>query len=189
MGFIVPFSLLVMEGAAACLALLRVPEKAATIGLSAACAAAVVAWVAGGAAASPNLLDPRGGRHFLFARPPLTRGATATRFFDSMPRDTGIMAPQGLSPEIVYLTDKRVVALPFDPELLDRFIQEYRIAYVVISNEYLQRYNNAMQDRYTSRDVTDYIVRHPEKYEVAQMKQESYAAFYPEQEFAIFRVK
>ena len=37
--------------------------------------------------------------------------------------------------------------------------------------------------------MTDYIVRHPERFEVAQMQKEKYPAFYPEQEFAIFRVK
>lgn len=189
MGFLVPFTLLAMEGAAACLAYLRVSERAATIGLAAACAAAAAVWITGGATGSPNLLDPRGGRHFLFTRPPLTRAASASHFFDSMPRDTGIMAPQGLSPEIVYLTDKRVVALPFDPQLLDPFIAKYRISYVIVSNEYLQRHNNPAADRYTSRDVTDYIVRQPERFEVAHMQKESYPAFYPEQEFAIFRVK
>jgi hypothetical protein len=178
-----------MDGAAACLELARVPEKAATIGMSAACAVAGFVWIAGGASASPGLLDPRGGTHFLFSRPPLTRAQTAAQYFGSMPRNTGVMAPVGLSPEIVYLAGKRFVALPFDPELLDRFVNEYRIAYLMTSNEYLQRYNNPTANRYTSRDVTDYIVRHPEKYEPVQIQKESYAAFYQEQEFAIFRVK
>ena len=67
------------------------------------------------------------------------------------------MAPQGLSPEVAYLTDKRVIALPFDPELLDRFIEEYHISYLLTSSEYLQRYSSPKVDRYTSRLVTAYI--------------------------------
>ena len=106
-----------------------------------------------------------------------------------MPRDVGIMAPQGLSPEIAYLTDKRVVAMPFDPELLDRFIEEYHISYFVTSGEYLQRYSLPKVDRYTSRLVTAFIFEHPERYRVVTSLREDYPAFYPAMEYFVFQVQ
>jgi hypothetical protein len=168
--------------------LLRAPEKAAAIGLAAACAAAAAAWLGSSGSGPSNLLMPRGGDNFLFSRPPLTRGAGIAGFFEKMPRDTGIMAPQGLSPEIVYLTDKRVVALPFDPRLLDEFIREYRISYVVTSREYLGRYDKPDLDLYTSRVVTEHLFRNPEKYRPLRTAAETFPAFYPPQEYFVFGV-
>jgi hypothetical protein len=119
MGFIVPFSLLMMEGAAACIAragpLVEDPEKTFTVWLSVACVIAAAVWLIAPLPGPHGFLTPTGGRHFLFTRPAVTRAASVSRFFASMPRDVGIMVPQGLSPEVAYLTDKRVVALPFDP--------------------------------------------------------------------------
>ena len=189
MGYIVPFTLLLMEGAGVVLSAVRVNETVVAAGLSAACLLACVVWLGTDSREPANLLQPRGGAHFLFTRPPVTRGAETAAFFASMPRDTGIMAPQGLSPEIVYLTDKRVVALPFDPQLLDPFIAKYRISYIVISNEYLAMYNNPRADLYTSRLVTDHIVRHPERYRPVKTQQETYPAFFPPMEYAVFQVQ
>jgi hypothetical protein len=189
MGYILPFTLLLIEGAAALLAFVRTSETAVAAGLSAVCVLGGAMWLATDSREPANLLQPRGGAHFLFTRPPVTRGAGIAGFFASMPRDTGIMAPQGLSPEIVYLTDKRVVALPFDPKLLDPFVAKYRISYIVISNEYLVMYNNPRADLYTSRLVTDHIVRHPERYKPVQTQQETYPAFYPPMEYAVFQVQ
>jgi len=99
------------------------------------------------------------------------------------------MAPQGLSPEVAYLTDKRVVALPFDPGLLDRFIDEYRIGYLLTSSEHLQRYNSPVADRYTSRLVTHFIFEHPERYRLIHSLREDYPAFYPTTEYYVFQVQ
>jgi hypothetical protein len=124
-----------MEGAAACIAragsFVKDPEKTFTVGLSLACVIAAVLWLSAPLPGPHGFLTPTGGTNFLFTRPAVTRGASVSRYFASMPRDIGIMAPQGLSPEVAYLTDKRVVALPFDPELLDRFIEEYHIYFDV----------------------------------------------------------
>ena len=189
MGYIVPFTLLLAEGAAVLLTFVRTSETVVAAGLCAVCAVAGAMWLATDSREPVNVLRPRGGAHFLFTRPPVTRGARTAGFFASMPRDTGIMAPAGLSPEIVYLTDKRVVALPFDPKLLDMFVAKYRISYIVISNEYLAMYNKPHEDLYTSRLVTDHIIRHPERYKPVQTQQETNPAFYPTMEFAIFQVQ
>ena len=99
------------------------------------------------------------------------------------------MVPQGLSPEVAYLTDKRVIAMPFDPELLDRFVEEYHISYLVTSSEYLQRYSLAKVDRYTSRLVTAFVFEHPERYQMVNAVREEYPAFYPPMEYFVFQVR
>jgi len=191
MGFIAPFSLLMMEGAASILdwtARLKQADAALTAGLSSACALVAVLWLAAPAPESHGLLEPRGGIQFLFARPPLTRGAAIAHFFDSMPRDTGIMASPGLSPELVYLTDRRVVAVPFNPQLLDQFVREYRITYVVTSTEYLPRYVSPVANQWTGHLAIQYISQHPERYKLVQKLSESYPAFYPAAEYLVFHV-
>jgi hypothetical protein len=189
MGFIVPFSLLLMEGAGACVAYARAAEKTVAIGAAAACVAAMGVWFAMGPDGPPNLFAPRGGGHFLLKRPAVTRGSAIAKAFEGLPRDTGVMAPQGLSPEIVYLTDKRVVALPFDPALLDPFIQKYRISYIVLSSEYLTKYNTPAADLYTSRLVAEHIMRNRMRFRMVRTVSENYPAFYQPQQFYIFQVQ
>jgi len=106
-----------------------------------------------------------------------------------MSRETGIMAPQGLSPEIAYLTDKRVVALPFDPGLLERFIDEYRISYLLASSEHLPQFELPVVDKFTGHLVTRYLFEHPERFHMVQRLRENYPAFYPPMEYYVFEVR
>jgi len=193
MGFIVPFTLLMMEGAAACFgwagSYLKNPDRTFSIGLSAACLFGAGLWLTAPPPGAHDFLMPRGGAHFLFARPAVTRAAAVSRFFASAPRDAGIMAPTDLSPEAAYLTGKRVVALPFDPQLLDRFIEEYRISYVLLSNESFNRYSSPVADEYTSSLVTRFILEHPARYRLLMSQREEYPAFYPPIEYYVFEIE
>ncbi len=84
MAFVVPFALLLMAAAAACLAWLQSagknPEPAIILTLTAGCLVAAVAWLAAPAPEPHNFLSPRGGSQFLFSRPPPTRGVSVARF-------------------------------------------------------------------------------------------------------------
>jgi len=192
MGFVVPFSLLIMHGAAACLDFIGGRVKHAsgklTAVLAGMCVLVAILWIAAPAPRQHGLLEPRGGMEFLFARPPLTRASTIAHFFDKLPRDTGIMASPGLGPEIVYLTDKRVVAIPFHPELLERFTKEYRIQYIVTSLEQMQRYDEPAPDLWTGHLAARYIAQHPERYKLAVRVHEEYPAFYPATDYLVFQV-
>jgi hypothetical protein len=190
-SFLVPFSLLMMEGAAACFAWLAARtgniDSKLTVGLSVLCVVGGVLWWIAPPRDVPSF-RPVGGTHFLFNRPTVTRAALVSKFFDGAPRDTGIMAPVLLTPEIVYLTDKRVVALPFDPALLDRFIEEYHITYLLTSSQFLTRYKNPIADQYFSALVSRYLVEHPEQYRLVRSVQEKYGAFYPSNTYYVFEV-
>ena len=93
MPFVVPCTLLIMEGAAACMAWASASNRTVALALAAACLPAIGLWLAAPAPAPHDLIAPRGGSHFLFTRPPVTRGAAASTFFDSMPADTESWRP------------------------------------------------------------------------------------------------
>jgi hypothetical protein len=190
-AFIAPFALLMMEGAAACLAWLaahaKVPENVPALGLSSLCIFGIAFWLNAPPRDVPSF-RPHGGTHFLFTRPTITRASLVSRFFDPLPYDTGVMAPVLMGPEVAYLTDKRVVGLPFDPELLDRFIKEYQISYLITTNQYLVRYPTALADKYQSALVSRYIVEHPDRYRMVHSVQEHYRAFYPTITYYVFQV-
>ena len=147
------------------------------------CVLAAALWLTAPPPGAHGFLIPRGGTHFLFTRPAVTRSAGVSRFFASAPTDVGIMAPTDLSPEVVYLTCKRVVALPFDPALLDKFIGEYHISYVLLSNEFFRRYDSPIVDQYTSSLVTRFVVQHPARYRLVNSQSEEYPAFYSPTEY------
>jgi hypothetical protein len=193
MGFIVPFTLLIMEGAAACFAwagsFVGNPDRIFTLVLSAASVLAAALWLTAPPPGDHNFLFPRGGTQFLFARPPVTRAGTISRSLAAAPRDVGIMAPVGLPPEVVYLTDKRVVALPFDPQLLDRFIEEYHISYILTSSEFFHRFPSPVADQFTSSLVTRFIFDHPARYRLVNSVREDYPAFYAPLEYYLFQIQ
>ena len=191
-GFLIPCSLLIMEGAAAGFAWLlpriHASDEGLTRCLSVFCMLGIVLWLAAPARDVPSF-RPHGGRHFLFARDPITRGVVTSRFFESESRETGIMAPVNLEPEILYLTDKRVVALPFDPNLLDRFIADYHITYLVTSTEYLKRYDDPNSDKYLGALISRYILEHPDRYRLVRSVTENYGAFYRLTTYYVLKVE
>jgi hypothetical protein len=191
-GFLIPFALLMMEGAGALLSGILPRIDASDEGVSRCfavlCTVGVVLWLAAPPRDVPSF-RPHGGRHFLFSRQPITRGVITSRFFESEPRETGIMAPVNVEPEVLYLTDKRVMALPFDPSLLDRFIADYHITYLVTSTEFLKRYDNPSSDRYLSAQVSRYIAEHPERCRPVRSATENYGAFYGLTTYYIFKVE
>jgi hypothetical protein len=187
MAFITPFTLVIIEGAAVSIDWSRqyVP-LAAIAAVSLACALGVVFWLTAPKPPAHYAFQPNGGSQFLFTRQAVTRGTAISRFFASLPRDTGVMTVQGFTPELVYLTDKRVVAIPFDPNLLDRFIAEYRISYLVVSSEQFPMEKSLDFDRYTSHLVTRYIVKHPERYRPVASVHEVLPDFYYPFDYYVF---
>ncbi|MDO9464376.1 MAG: glycosyltransferase family 39 protein [bacterium] len=65
----------------------------------------------------------------------------------------GIMAEFGYPPEIAYLTDKRVMCLPYEPAELGKFIKELNINYLVCAITYEGIQNGA------ATDIGNYIAK------------------------------
>jgi hypothetical protein len=131
---------------------------------------------------------PCGGVNFLFCRKPVTRGEQFCKLLADLPENEGIMAPVGLTPEIVYLTGKRVIALPFEPELIERFASEYRITRIVVYDETMQEPQDSWTDKYSSALATRFVLEHPERFEPLAEQTETYPAFYSPNTFYLFKV-
>jgi hypothetical protein len=117
----------------------------------------------------------------------VTRAQQFSGLLRDLPPEEGIMAPVGLTPELVYLTGKRVVALPFDPELIDTFVREYRITRIVLSDETVRSQANAFQDRFTSVLSTRTVLSHPERFQPLTLRHESDPAIYPPNTFMLLK--
>lgn len=186
MGFVIPFSLLLAEGAGNLQR--RFPRSERWIqGLgSVVCLAGILAWVEANEPGPYSVLFPSRGRHFLFTREPVTRGQHFCRLLKDLPDTEGIMAPVGLTPEIVYLTGKRVDALPFEPTLLEQWISKYHITRIVLSNElpFEDPQDARLQTVLTARR----ILEHPQQYRPITAEWESYPAYYPPNFFILLQV-
>jgi hypothetical protein len=73
--------------------------------------------------------------------------------------------------------------------MLDQFIEEYHISYVLTSSEFLRRYDSPIADQYTSSLVTRFIGEHPARYRPVYTLREDYPAFYPPMEYYVFQIE
>lgn len=187
MGFVVPFSLLLSVGAGTVVERVRGARgwwPAVVGGVSVLLGAR---WVSQERPAPLDLFRPAGGSHLLFAREPVTRAARVAALLSGLPPDAGVMAPVGLTPELAYLTGRRVVALPFDPALVERFAQEYGIARIVLSDEGMRRFEDPVADRFTGAEATRYVLEHPERFEPVATLEERYPGYYPPTTFVVLK--
>ena len=104
------------------------------------------------------------GPHFLFARPPSSSPDDFALTLPGSPQ-TGFMAPVGLVPELVYLTKRRILALPFAPDQAARHIDAYNIEYIVFTGEYLSSFDSEHLDFYTARTAARAITQDPSRFE------------------------
>jgi hypothetical protein len=72
--------------------------------------------------------------NFIFKNKKIIQSAEAAKFLNQLPKD-GVMAQIGYTPELAYLTDKRVVALTIDSSNFLELIKAYKIKYIVEHSE------------------------------------------------------
>lgn len=188
--FVIPLSLLVGRG------LIGLPEAGKT-DLRVACAVGVVClllvpvWLLhpdtkGSRAFQFGHCQP--GHNFILSRTTVTPGAKAMRELESIPPDAALMVPIGFGPEAVYLTGRRVIALPFDPAELDELVDEYEISVIVLRDQEFDFTGDADRDRALHREVAVYIAEHPELYPPMKTVAENPPAIYPAMRYHLFRV-
>jgi hypothetical protein len=187
MGFVVPFSLLLGLGATELWERARAPARWLQPLCAAACVPLMAGWLLSDPPALPDPFRPTGGTHFLFRREPVTRAQRFSRLLRDLPPEDGIMAPVGLTPELVYLTGKRVVALPFDPRLIDRFVREYRITRIVLSDETLAARPTWFEDQFTTALSTRLVLADRERFQLLATEEEGYPALYPPNTFMLLK--
>ena len=97
------------------------------------------------------------------------------------------MAPIGLVPEIVFITNGRCMALPFIPELVDKLIEAYNIKYLVFSDKYMKLSKNKKDNIARTSIVTNMIYNNPRKYKKIATWVEEYPDGNPPFRFYIFK--
>jgi hypothetical protein len=177
---VLPFSLLisVLVGKLRAASSARAGDRVCK-GLCGSAVVLAVLWVTANEPAHPNIPQRvSGGSHFLFGRTMLTRGQTAAL---SLPGDsqTGFMAPVFLVPEMVYLADRRWIAMPLEPEQLIPIAKSYGIEYLFFSSRYLEPAENEFMNVTRSRNVVRHIVDHPESFDLVDSWDEALPACYP----------
>ncbi|MDP8214301.1 MAG: glycosyltransferase family 39 protein [Candidatus Euphemobacter frigidus] len=75
-------------------------------------------------------------RHCIFSLEKEVEVSRTAQLLRDLPGD-GVMAQVGYPPELVYLTGKRVLALPITPMVLNDFIRRYGIRYLLYGQRYL----------------------------------------------------
>lgn len=93
----------------------------------------------------------------------------------NIPHDAGIMAGQGYTIALIYMTDMRVVGLYGKPEKLDFMLDYYNISYIVFG------YTFTFDKFHLSEESARYVQAHPEKYELIQTIHEDYSQFFEEE--------
>lgn len=77
----------------------------------------------------------RGNRHCVLDRPLLVEAEVVARLIEELPT-RGIMAQVGYSPELAYLTDRRILGLPNDPGVLDEAVLHFDISHIVVGSQF-----------------------------------------------------
>lgn len=186
--FLIPFSVLLGKGLGA-IESGGPRDRWLSVALMLGCLGLGLMWLIPDRQGPARWYHPVGGSHLLFQRQPVTRGQEAMRWLRDLPGDVGVMGPIGLTPEIVFLTGKRVIALPFDPARLDALIREYRISILVLTDGELRSTGDRTRDWVTHRVVARHIIQHPERYRPIRRYREAYPAFHPPQTFLFFEVQ
>ncbi len=86
----------------------------------------------------------------------------------------GVMAQVGYPPELAYLTDKRVTALPPSPEKLDELIRLFEIDYLVYGGHYWAPVGKGSAANVWCYETIRHIRKNPDRYPLLEVIEEEY---------------
>ena len=84
------------------------------------------------------------------------------------------MSQVGYSPNLNYLTSKRLITMPSDPSTLDLFIKIYNINYLLYGGHYWFPFSEGEKKVVFNYKTIKYIREHPEKYRLIKTIEEEY---------------
>ena len=125
--------------------------------------------------------------NFIFKNKKIIQSAEAAKFLNQLPKD-GVMAQIGYTPELAYLTDKRVVALTIDSSNFLELIKAYKINYLVYGEAYAKPFSVENKEKVINYDTIKYIVEHSEEFELIKIVTEVYP-WGKQDNFYIYEVK
>lgn len=113
-------------------------------------------------------------QNFLFSRKVIFQANQVAEFLNQLPED-GVTAQIGYTPELAYLTDKRVIALPVEPKSLFKIIDMYDISYVLYGESYFKPIAEATKkEEVINYDTIKYIQEHPQYFRLIKIIEEKY---------------
>lgn len=92
--------------------------------------------------------------------------------------DKAIIAQQGYTAKVNYLTNNRVIGLYPDPKRLFEIIEYFDIDYLIFGKRY------TYDAHHYSVETTDYVKSNPDKFELIATINEDYSKFYVEEDLA-----
>ncbi len=189
MGMAIPFSMILGKGAEQLFEIFKFNEKCFKHLIIVISAFLSLVWILGlGGDGANTPLRPVGGINFIFCRKTLTRVEGAVKYFPPQKDGECWMAPVTFTPEMLYLRDGKWIALPFDVELLEPIISEYKVAYIVLTDEFMLKSDNPMLKRAAHLDVVSHILSHPERFSKVGEWIEMYPDCYASRKIYLFKI-
>ncbi len=129
----------------------------------------------------------RGNRHFVLGRPLAVEGEVVAEWIKNH-ETRGIMAQVWYPPELAYLTDRRVVGLPDDPELLEESIRHFDISHIVLGEPLGHRWDWPDRSIVLNSATIDYMHARPDAFRQAGYLVQPAGPGYNRVEFLIIEV-
>ena len=139
-------------------------------------------WVVIGPAAllvAAGMFYARSSRFLVFACDRAVETEVVSRWLDTH-ATAGILAQIGYPPELAYQTDRRVLAMPVRPEMLDEAIRAFNISHIVVSTAHKEFWGSAKS--------IDYLLQHPERFRPVADLPEPALPGRPENRFLVLEV-
>lgn len=112
--------------------------------------------------------------YFLLSKDKVVQANAAAEFLDSLPKD-GVMVQIGYTPELSYLSNKRIVALAIDPSNIFELIEMYNINYLVYGDSYYKPFSQTADEKdIINYDTIKYIEDHPKQFRFLSVVKETY---------------
>ena len=111
--------------------------------------------------------------NFLFAQEKIVESRNTAKYIETLPED-GVMSQVGYSPNLNYLTSKRLITMPADPLTLDLFIKIYNTSYLLYGSHYWFPFSEGKKKVVFNYKTIKYIMEHPEKYRLIKTIEEEY---------------
>ena len=108
-------------------------------------------------------------------------------FMNKLPKD-GIIAQVGYSPELNYLTDKRIISMPSNPQNLNFILKRFNISYVVYGQHYWAEVSEKNKDKIFNYETIKYVQENPEKFRLIAVIKEDFKNLDKEDEMHIYEV-
>jgi hypothetical protein len=110
--------------------------------------------------------------YFILFKEKIVEENKTAEFLNQLPKD-GIMAQIGYTPELNYLADKRVMALPITPDYMF-LVDIYNISYLLYGGFYNKPFSEGDRENTINYDTIKHIVEHPEKFKLLKVVKENY---------------